>query len=58
MVWVMVCLGVWSSNTTLFHDEKLAFFGLGVRVYPKFLQYCFGFSLNFEILGVLASAEE
>ena len=50
VVWVMVGLGVWSSNTTLFHDEKLAFFGLGVRIYPKFLD-CFGFSLNFEILG-------
>ena len=50
VVRVMVGLGVWSSNTTLFHDEKLAFFGLEVRIYPKFLD-CFGFSLNFEILG-------
>ena len=35
VVWVMVCLGVRSSKTTLFHYQKLEF-GLGVRVYLKF----------------------
>ena len=52
VVWVMVCLCVRISKKTLFHKVKLPFFGLGVRVYPKFLQYWFGFGLNFENLGV------
>ena len=43
----MVCLGVRSSKTTLFHDEKLAFFGLGVRVSNPIFTFLLGVRSKF-----------
>ena len=55
-VWVVVCIGVGSPKASLFQNEKLKSFGLGVWGSSNFFQFCLGFGLNFGTLGVLASA--
>ena len=56
-VWVCVVLGVRVPATSLFHDEKFAFFDLGVRGTPKILKIFLGVSPKIlKKVGVLPAA--